>query len=136
MIKHLLTVALVLSVTTAAPAKDIRTDELTTEETQALPINRLLNSYRFYIYSAICNQVREGYLVQYVNDVELVRARNAVKAIQAQALKDDPSIDIDYVWKAALKDPVGRYVLESKCRSTLVQLINDSPKSAWTVEKP
>jgi hypothetical protein len=110
--------------------------EQTTAEIQARPINRLLNAYRFYFYSAVCNQSREGWLVQWVNDVELARAHDAVKAIEAQAIKDDPSIDTDYVWNAARKDPVDQYVLESKCRSAVVQLINSAPRSAWTVEKP
>jgi hypothetical protein len=138
MIKQLLaTAALVLVVTTAAQARNLRpTDDMTTEEIQALPINRLLNAYRFFIYVTICNQSREGYFVTPVNDADLMRAHNAAKAIQEKALKDDPSIDSDHVWQLARKDPVDRYVIEHKCRSALVQLINDSPKSAWTVEKP
>jgi hypothetical protein len=103
---------------------------------QAMPINRLLNGYRFLIYVSVCYQVRQGWLVVWVNDVELKRAHDAAKAIEAQALKDDPSIDSDYVWQAARKDPVNSHVLEGVCRRALVQLINDSPKSAWTVEKP
>jgi hypothetical protein len=103
---------------------------------QALPINRLRNGYRWFAYVTICHQVREGYLLQYVNDVELARAHDAVKAIEARAVADDSSIDTDRVWQAALDDPMHPYVIESACRRALVWLLDASPQSVWTVEKP
>jgi hypothetical protein len=101
----------------------------------ALPINRLLTSYRLFHYVSVCNEVREGYFVKYVNDVELERARKVVKAIANQATKDDSSIDTDYVWQQAIKSTFPQ-VNDVVCRNSLVQLINSSPTSVWNVEKP
>ena len=46
-----------------------------------LPINRLFRGCQFYAHVKFCNEVREGYLVKYVNDAELVRAEKAIKSI-------------------------------------------------------
>ena len=37
-----------------------------------------------YIFVKFCNEVRQGYAVVHVNDVELDRARTAIKAIEAK----------------------------------------------------
>jgi hypothetical protein len=102
----------------------------------ALPINRLLTGYRLYNYVSICNQVREGYLVKYVNDIELERARQVVKGIADKATQDDPSINTDDVWAKAQKNPIAPQVNENICHTSLVQLINSSPKPVFSVAKP
>ena len=80
----------------------------------AKPINRLFRGYQYYAHVKFCNDVREGYLVKYVNDVELERAEIAIKAIVAQTTKEDATIDTDDVWKKALKAVAGQFA-EMQC---------------------
>jgi hypothetical protein len=102
----------------------------------AMPINRLLLGYRLYHYVSVCNQAREGFLVTSVNDVELERGRKAVKAIEARALNDDPSIDTDNVWQTSLKQPYFGSIHEEVCRAAIVRLVNSSPQPVWNTDKP
>jgi hypothetical protein len=104
------------------------------ERIDRLPINRLLNAYRMFAYARLCNEVRQGYLVTYVNDIELERARNAIRAIAAQIKKEDSSINTDDTWHQALKQlpPVN----DAMCHYVVVQLLNMSPKATFVFEKP
>jgi hypothetical protein len=68
----------------------------------AMPSTRLLNDYRFYAHVKWCDDLREGYLVQYINDAELERARQPIGDIVEQTTKDDPSIDTDDNWQQSI----------------------------------
>lgn len=102
----------------------------------AKPINRLYRGYQYYAHIKFCNEVREGYLVKYVNDVELERAEIAIKAIVAQTTKEDAAIDTDDVWKKALKAVVGQYAEADVCKNSLVQLFKMSPQPVYQIAKP
>jgi hypothetical protein len=102
----------------------------------AKPINRLYRGYQYYAHIKFCNEVREGYLVKYVNDVELERAEIAIKAIVAQTTKEDAAIDTDDVWKKALKAVVGQYAEIEVCKASLIQLFKLSPQPVYQIAKP
>jgi hypothetical protein len=101
-----------------------------------LPTNRLFNSYRLYAYVKFCNDVRQGYLVQYINDLELDRADKAIKAVVAQITKEDTSINTDDIWEKALRSLAGRYAEDAVCRNALNQLFKMSPEPVYTIPKP
>ena len=102
----------------------------------AKPINRLYRGYQRYGFVKFCNHVREGYLVKYVNDVEMERAEIAIKAIVEQTTKEDTAIDTDDVWKKALKALSGRYAEEWACKSELANLFKASPQPVYQIAKP
>jgi hypothetical protein len=64
---------------------------------------QLLQLYEKWVYVSTCNQAREGYLVQYVNDVELARAQRGVQGAERALLKRNPSLAErkDDIWQAA-----------------------------------
>lgn len=101
-----------------------------------LPINRLFRGYQFFAHVKWCNDIREGYLVKYVNDVELERAHVAIKAIADKATKDDASINTDEVWQKALDGVRGMYGSIPSCQNSLNQLLNMSPTPVITIAKP
>jgi len=101
-----------------------------------LPINRLFRGYQFYVHVKFCNEVREGYLVQYVNDAEMIRAEKAIKSVVDQSTTDDTSIDTDNVWKQAIAAVQGKPANINLCQHSLGQLLNLSPTAVYTVAKP
>jgi len=92
-----------------------------------LPINRLFRGYQLYVNVKFCKVVREGYLVQYVNDAEMARAEKAIRSIANQATKDDTTINTDDVWKQAVKTVQDKEASVSFCKQSLAQLLNRSP---------
>jgi hypothetical protein len=102
----------------------------------AKPINRLYRGYQYYAHVKFCNEVREGHLVKYVNDVEMERAETAIKAVVEQTTKEDASIDTDDIWKKALKAVSGRYAEIEVCKASLIQLFKLSPQPVYQIAKP
>jgi len=98
------------------------------------PLNRLLTGYRRYAYIKYCNEVRQGYVVVYINEVELDRARVAVKAIEDDALREDRSLDTNAIWNMALKELGGKYVDRVPCQMELNALLEQNPRPG-TLEK-
>jgi hypothetical protein len=101
----------------------------------ALPQNRVLNAYAQYAEVAFCNEARAGYLVQYVNDYEFGRAKTAIKAIVAAALKEDPSLNTDDLWNKG-RNAYNLIASEGYCRQALFQLLNASPVTVYEINKP
>jgi hypothetical protein len=97
---------------------------------------RLTADYAAFAYVRVCHQSREGYLVQYVNDVEMAKARNAIEAIVAQAKKDDPAINTDEAWSNAMAAIRGMNLDQMGCHNTLTQLLKRSPIPVYSTEKP
>ncbi len=54
---------------------------------------RVLYGYRWFMLVRRCNEVRQGYLLQYVNDDEFARANATIKAIVQQAKTNFPGLD-------------------------------------------
>jgi len=65
------------------------------------PRNVLVNAYRNYIAVRNCAASRDGYAVVYVVPERLGQARAEIRAIEANALRQDPSIDKDAAWQEA-----------------------------------
>jgi hypothetical protein len=103
---------------------------------QALPANRLYFDYAAFAYVRFCHESREGYLVQYVNDVEMDKANKAIKEIVAQATKEDPAINTDEVWRKALAALQGINLDQMECHNTLTQLLKRSPTPVYSTAKP
>jgi hypothetical protein len=61
-------------------------------EPQTDGLVKLYLSYRLYAYAKGCNDVRQGYAVVYVNDVQIERARLRIQAIEKDTL---PSVVVD-----------------------------------------
>jgi hypothetical protein len=102
----------------------------------ALPHNRVINAYSLYARVAFCNEVREGYMLQYVNDPEFYRAKIAIKAIVAAALKEDPSLNTDDLWNKDRQAAGGFHASQSYCQLALNQLLNASPVNPYSIQKP
>jgi hypothetical protein len=86
----------------------------------AKPINRLAMAYQAYVQVQLCYKQRQGYQIVWVNDVEMDRARRAIKAIEQKFTKDDPSIDTNKLWQSVLT-PMA--VDQDLCRFSVNQLL-------------
>ena len=102
------------------------------------------NAYRVYAFVKYCNKIREGYLIVYVNDVELDRAREKIKAIEAPFVAANPGLGTKEVFDGATKslsDQVGLSRFMSvdgqTCHLALRQLLNSwrTPTGNMTIEK-
>jgi hypothetical protein len=88
------------------------------------------------VYIQFCNEVRQGYLVTYVNDIERERARVAVKAIEKAALAEQADLDTDAIWTLARKAMVGKHAYQEQCRVELEALLRNSPVPTYDIRKP
>lgn len=61
----------------------------------------LLLGYDYYVRVQACHTVRQGYLVVWINDVEMDRARRAVKALEQVYTKQYLSIDTTALFQQA-----------------------------------
>jgi hypothetical protein len=102
----------------------------------AKPHNRLYIAYQRWVYIQFCNEVRQGYLVTYVNDIERERARVAVKAIEKAALAEQADLDTDAIWTLARKAMVGKHAYQEQCRVELEALLRNSPVPTYDIRKP
>jgi hypothetical protein len=96
---------------------------------------KLFDVYRSWIYVDVCNKARAGYAVVFVNDIELERARKAVKAIEAKLKTDDPDLNPTQVWNDASRKSQIR-VSPEQCQRTLANLLNLNPLGAFQFQRP
>jgi hypothetical protein len=101
-----------------------------------LPSNRLLTAYKLYSTLQFCNQVRKGYLVVWINDIELERAHVAVKAIEKKVLAEQSDIDTDAIWKQARSEMKGAWSNQASCQQGLQRLLLMSPVGVYDIQKP
>ncbi|MCJ2131188.1 hypothetical protein [Methylobacterium sp. E-045] len=71
------------------------------EEEEGKPKGMLLIAYGNYIGVSKCYLSRQGYAIRYVQDSEFDFAKKAIKIIEGEIIKQDPSINKDQVWAAA-----------------------------------
>jgi hypothetical protein len=64
-------------------------DEADKARTKLNNSGALLTAYKRYAHVKYRNETRQGYMEVYVNDIELDRARTAVKAIEDNAVAED-----------------------------------------------
>lgn len=106
------------------------------EVENASPQGQLRRAYSLYILLRWCHATREGYLVQYINDVEMQRVDAAIKAIVGKWRKVEPEMDTDLLWRQANQMTAGRYVSTNVCSSGYQELVSMSPIPAIRIEKP
>jgi hypothetical protein len=97
----------------------------------------LTRSYARYIFVQWCNQVRDGYLVVYVNESEAKWAKRAINAIQTGVTEQDSSIDTKKLWDEAWS--VVRRTMNpdrDTCQFQLTKLVNQSGINVFKIEKP
>jgi tetratricopeptide (TPR) repeat protein len=98
---------------------------------------QLFELYEKWVYVSVCNQAREGYLLQYVNDVELDRARRGVQGAERELLKRHSSLAErkDQIWQeASRRKSVSVY--PELCKARAAELWNANPDGAIIVPKP
>jgi len=97
----------------------------------AKPVNRLRQAYFDYMVVKRCYDVRLGYQLVYINEVELERAKRAVNTIEASALKEDSSIDTGNAWQEGIRmiETSQRYVEQYFCQKTFNDLLSAAPYS-------
>ena len=100
------------------------------------PLGRVFNSYFNYATLKLCYDVRQGYEVVYINDYELGRAEEAVKAIVKDATARDSSINTDEQWQKAVRAPKIGYLTRDYCQMMKDQLLRMSPVAVYHVDKP
>jgi hypothetical protein len=107
---------------------------------EAKPINVLFRAYTRYAYVKFCNQVREGYVLQYINDIEMQRATSMIKAIKDKAIKDEPNLDTDYTWNQGLQEAQrllnANAMGPDQCHWAYGDLLDMSPTTPYVVAKP
>jgi hypothetical protein len=92
----------------------------------AKPVNRLRLLYANYKYVKLCYATRLGYLVVWINDVEMDRTKTAVSAIERELLSQDPSLNTRDLWNA-VGEPRPQHVEEHVCRQTYSQVLSLAP---------
>ena len=99
------------------------------QSTSPLPSNAskeaLLNAYRVYAIVKYCNSIRKGYLVTYVNDIELGRAREKIKLIEAPYIAESNNLDVRRLYDAAAGSTSGYPINGQVCQFVLRQLLSD-----------
>jgi hypothetical protein len=100
------------------------------------PVNQLFVAYKLYAHVQFCHQVRQGYMVVWINEVELERARQAAKAVEKVALSENPDLDTDTLWRKAKEAAKGFRAWDWSCRAVFSELLAMSPVSPYKSEKP
>lgn len=95
----------------------------------------LYSAYRHYAYLKFCNEVRQGYAVVYVNDIELDRARTKIKNIEDDSLNFAKDISTVDLWKKAVESIDGKPVDSGSCHAALRGLMMKYPTSHGSVIK-
>jgi hypothetical protein len=120
----------------AAKVENDRAKAAAAEE--ASPHGQIRTAYGLYIGLKWCHDTRDGYLVKYINDVEMERVETAIKAIVNKWMPLEPGLgmSIDSLWQQAERSIAGRPVSESFCQAWFLQLMAMSPVPAIRVERP
>ena len=63
-------------------------------------------AYRLYAQIKACHKSRQGYVMVYVNNVEMKKAKELVKKVETAIFKKDPSLEKkkDLIWKRETVD--------------------------------
>lgn len=97
----------------------------------AKPINKLKQAYFNYMVVKRCYEVRLGYQLVYINEIEMDRARVAVNAIETSASKEDSSINTNDAWESAVRAirASTQHVEQYFCQKTYNDLLSAAPYS-------
>jgi hypothetical protein len=100
------------------------------------PANRVTEGYALYRLVRHCNEVRRGYMVQFVNDDEFKRATATIQAIVKKAKKDEPNISTDNLWNESAAGANRRPIGANLCQAYLRDLLQMSPVAVYEEAKP
>jgi hypothetical protein len=117
-----------------AKAAAKRRAEIQAEENS--PHGQVRQAYTAYIFVRWCHEIREGYMVKYVNDVEMDRAETAIRAIVQKWKVQEPNMNTDQLWQQADQRVVGKPINLDTCHYGLRTLLDMSPIPAVRVTKP
>jgi hypothetical protein len=106
------------------------------EAEEASPHGQVRRAYSAYGLVRYCYQIREGYAVKYINDVELERAEAMIKAVVAKWKKEEPGMDTDLMWTEALQRAQNKPIDAQSCSRYYALLSEMSPVPAIRIEKP
>ncbi len=96
---------------------------------------RLFDAYRTYVIVKYCSESRKGYLIPWVNDDELDRARRRVKKIEDEARElFGDELDADGLFRTAEVDDRSRVSdIDSRtCHSSYLQML-DTPTASGEI---
>jgi hypothetical protein len=120
--------------TPAAPSPSVVKVTAYTPE-QRVRWQRLFDAYRTYAIIQYCRETRRGYHIQWINEVELDRARSRVKKIEDEAkeLLGD-ALDADQLFHSAQVDDFSRVkdVDAPTCRAAYLQML-ETPTASGEV---
>ena len=68
-----------------------------------------------------------------MNDLELARAKTAIKEVEANLVAKDKTLDTDAIWQTATEKIAGNVADRERCRREYVDLVNMAPPS--TIKK-
>jgi uncharacterized protein YecT (DUF1311 family) len=90
----------------------------------AKPENQLFRGYKLYAFIKYCNEIRQGYEMVYINDVEMERARHKIEGIEKDALAaiDDKDFDTRALFNKAVRSNAGSFVNYQICHFQLAEL--------------
>jgi hypothetical protein len=104
---------------------------------QSKSFNTLLQAYGGYIVSKYCHDTRNGYLLQWVNDAEIDKARAYVKHLEDEAQKAfDGQLDTDKLYREARRYVQGYPVNGSNCHVAYRQLMSSPDAEGRTGYTP
>jgi peptidoglycan hydrolase-like protein with peptidoglycan-binding domain/uncharacterized protein YecT (DUF1311 family) len=90
----------------------------------AKPENQLFRAYRLYAFIKYCNELRQGYVMIYINDVEMDRAREKIEGIEKDSLAaiNDKDFDTTALFGKAVTANRGLYANYQSCHFELSNL--------------
>jgi hypothetical protein len=102
------------------------------------PINRLYRAYSLFARVDFCRQVREGFVVVWINGPEYERSYAAVKAVESKAMAEQPELNSDDVWQKAVQAMKSSNWLANSytCGDAREALYRMSPVNVYQFHKP
>lgn len=107
-----------------------------------MPLNKkegrlqsLYSAYRLYAIVQQCHKVRQGYVLVYINDVEMERARTAVKYIEDSAMPEIEDVPTKSIWDKAVQNIKGAVLIRDVCQMRLQELLQRAPQTALEPQK-
>lgn len=80
-------------------------------------VQNLYSGDRVYYLIKFCYETREGFASVFINDVQLEKARQKAKDLEADAKEANPGLDTDAVWKSAVINSKGYRIDYESCQS-------------------
>lgn len=106
------------------------------------PEGRLTYSYQRYQVLQTCNEIRKGYAVQFINDGELSKAKDKIKAIESKLKPLLNDKDTNKLWTQAIKrnqefNPTeGNFIgMDIPLKVDLIATITNNNKGNWIAAK-